>query len=258
MQNNRAKTIKQVSNLLVALSAAFLVAACGGGSGTATDTTTAGATPSPTPTPTPTPTPSATPTLGATPTPTSTPTPVSAPAPAPTPTPTSVYRLVGSYDKTECVFDSSTGLTWEGKPTSGFRVNTNQYTNYDNTTTLQKRIPGVPDTFAMPTLAEVNAATNSMGYVAAVNAISLCGYTNWRLPSFSELMTINIDLGYPYVTYGLAADVAPWFPNSSFGMTWTSTPDPSATYGAQMLNFGAHSGHFIFGRKEVFRVRLVR
>jgi hypothetical protein len=254
MQNNHTKRKNHASTLLMALSAACLVAACGGGSGTATDTTAASTTPTPAPATSTTPTPSATPTA--------TPTPGAAPTPAATPTPTSVYRLVGSYDKTECVFDSSTGLTWEGKPATGFRANTNTFTNYDNTTTLQIRIPGVTDTFAMPTLAEVNAATNSIGYAAAVNAAALCGYTNWRMPTKAELLTINIvangGLGTNGSGFGLDGDVTAWFPNTINGMTWTSTPFQNGVEdGANMVSFGG-SGHFGWGRKSPLKVRLVR
>jgi Protein of unknown function (DUF1566) len=173
------------------------------------------------------------------------------------------FQAVGSNDLTQCVFDSATGLTWEGKPASGFRANTNTFTNYDNTTTLQKRIPGAPDTFAMPTLAEVNAATNSMGYVAAVNATALCGYANWRLPTKIELLTINIvangGLGNDGSGFGIDGDVTAWFPNTSYGKTWTSTPYPYGVEdGANMVNFGSSSGHFGWSRNSPLKVRLVR
>lgn len=248
MQNNHTKTIKQASNLLLALSAAFWVAACGGGSGTATDTPT----PSPTPaaTPTPTPSPAATPTPTPTPSPAATP----SPTPTPTPTPTSVYRLVGSYDKTECVFDSSTGLTWEGKPTSGFRVNTNMYTNFDDVTQLQN---GSSLSSMLPTQAEVDASTNTMGYVNALNAMRLCGYSDWRVPSFSELDSININT-WSIGTPGLVAGVAEWFPNTSLSRTWTSTQVPSTPYGARTLSFGFSTAHFDWARRDTARLRLVR
>jgi Protein of unknown function (DUF1566) len=173
------------------------------------------------------------------------------------------FQAAGANDLTQCVFDSATGLTWEGKPASGFRANTNTFTNYDNTTTLQKRIPGAPDTFAMPTLAEVNAATNSMGYVAAVNAAALCGYTNWRMPTKAELLTINIvangGLGNNGSGGGIDGDVTAWFPNTINGMTWTSTPYPNGVEdAANMVNFGASSGHFGWSRNSPFKVRLVR
>lgn len=172
------------------------------------------------------------------------------------------FQFVGSNDLTQCVFDTTTGLTWEGKPASGFRANINTFTNYDNTTTLQKRIPGAPDTFAMPTLSEVNAATNSIGYVAAVNAAALCGYTNWRMPTKAELLTINKvangGLGNYGSGVGIDGDVTAWFPNTSNGMTWTSTPYPNGVEdGANMVSFGG-SGHFGWGRNSPLKVRLVR
>ncbi len=255
---NNSVSMKQASNLLLALSAAFLVTACGGSGSATTDTTAAAATPTPTPSPaaapTPAPTPAATPSPAATPTPTPAPTPTPTPTPAPTPTPTSVYRLVGSYDKTECVFDSSTGLTWEGKPTSGFRVNTNMYSNYDDVTQLQK---GSSVSAVMPTQAEVDAATNTIGYMNAVNAMSLCGYSDWRVPSFSELDSININT-WSTGTVGLVTGVAEWFPNTSWGRTWTSTQVPSTPYGAKTLSFGYSTGHFDWLRRDTARLRLVR
>ena len=173
------------------------------------------------------------------------------------------FQSVGSNDLTQCVFDSATGLTWEGKPSSGFRANTNTFTNYDNATTLQKGSPGTPSSLAMPTSAEINAATNSIGYVAAVNAAALCGYTNWRMPTYTELLTINKvangGLGNNGSGSGIDGDVTAWFPNTMNGMTWTSTLAPSGTYdGAQMFYFGASSGHFGWTRQSLLKVRLVR
>jgi hypothetical protein len=113
----------------------------------------------------------------------------------------------------------------------------------------------------MPTLTEVNAATNSMGYVAAVNASALCGYTNWRLPTKTELLTINKvangGLGNDGSGVGIDGDVTAWFPNTSNGMAWTSTPDSVYDSGAQMVSFGG-SGHFAMPRQSTFKIRLVR
>jgi hypothetical protein len=172
------------------------------------------------------------------------------------------FQFVGSNDSTQCVFDSATGLTWEGKPSSGFRANTNTFTNYDDTTKLQKGTPGTPSSWVAPTLAEVNASTNSMGYVAAVNASALCGYTNWRLPTKTELLTINKvangGLGNTGSGIGIDGDVTAWFPNTSNGMAWTSTTDPSYDNSAQMVWFGGSSGHFSMPRQSAYKIRLVR
>ena len=45
----------------------------------------------------------------------------------------------GTYTKEECVKDNSTGLIWEGKPTTGTaRLASTKYTNYDSLIALQK------------------------------------------------------------------------------------------------------------------------
>jgi Protein of unknown function (DUF1566) len=172
------------------------------------------------------------------------------------------FQAVGTNDLTQCVFDNATGLTWEGKPASGFRANTNTFTNYDDTTKLQKGTPGTPSSWMMPTLAEVNASTNSIGYVAAVNASAICGYTNWRLPTKTELLTINKvangGLGNDGSGVGIDGDVTAWFPNTSYGMSWTSTSDPLYDSSAQMFWYGGNSGHFAMPRQSPFRIRLVR
>jgi len=94
----------------------------------------------------------------------------------------------GFYARTECVQDNVTGLMWEGKEASGLRAGSNTYTNYDDATQPQKRM-GI-NTFVNPTQDEIDAATNSMGYVAYVNSIALCGHTDWRLPAVDELQSI--------------------------------------------------------------------
>lgn len=81
------------------------------------------------------------------------------------------YSAVGSYDKTECVKDNITGLTWEGKPSSGLRAINNTYTNYGD-----------------------SRNGDAGAYVTAVNATGLCGHTDWRLPTRDELYSL-VDYG---------------------------------------------------------------
>jgi hypothetical protein len=126
----------------------------------------------------------------------------------------------GVYAKTECVKDNITGLTWEGKPTSGLRSNNLTYTNYDSTTKTQKSYAAIP---SYPTQSEIDAATNSVGYKNYVNSIALCGYTDWRLPTvpeFDGLMNIAPDASY-------LDDI--WFPNRFDTEQWTSTDNGSLT-----------------------------
>lgn len=126
---------------------------------------------------------------------------------------TSVQAL-GS-DPGGCVQDNVTGLMWEVKTSDGgLRDKAKVYTNYDSDLTAQK-IDG-----SVPSLAEINAATNSVGFKNSVNTQGLCGFNDWRLPTVDELHSI---LDYGVTDPGPAID-ANWFPNSMGWMYWTASP----------------------------------
>ncbi len=146
------------------------------------------------------------------------------------------YSKVGSYPITDCVKDTATGLIWEGHPTSGFRASSNLHTNYDST------IYG--------TQSQIDAATNSIGYKNAVNASALCGYTNWRLPTETELEGLVLTgVGSPTID-------TTWFPNTGTWY-WTSTPDPySAVYARYVQFYDGSTG--INARYHDAHLRLVR
>ena len=126
------------------------------------------------------------------------------------------YSLVpntsgGTYATTECVKDTSTNLFWEGKPTSGTRAATNTYTNYDDTTKAQKPSGN-------PSAGDLSASNNSRGYVAAVNALALCGFADWRMPTNLELWGLVDSSQSPAINNF-------WFPNTQVANNyWTSTP----------------------------------
>ena len=126
------------------------------------------------------------------------------------------YSLVpntsgGTYATTECVKDTSTNLFWEGKPTSGTRAATDRYTNYDDTTKAQKPSGN-------PSAGDLSANTNSRGYVAAVNALALCGFADWRMPTNLELWGLVDSSQSPAINNF-------WFPNTQVANNyWTSTP----------------------------------
>jgi Protein of unknown function (DUF1566)/Repeat of unknown function (DUF5648) len=139
------------------------------------------------------------------------------------PAPNTGFGLVpnaggGSYDKTECVKDYTTGLVWEGKPALGWR--TEYFTNYTSTTELQKVIGGsafLPKV-TYPSQSDIDASTNSGGFKNAVNSISLCGFNDWRLPTTIELKSlVLIDTNNRWAQIDLY-----WFPYTKAVEYWTS------------------------------------
>jgi Protein of unknown function (DUF1566)/PKD domain len=129
------------------------------------------------------------------------------------------YAAVGSYPLTSCVKDTITGLTWEGKEASGTRAGTNLYTNYRGT---------------YGTAAQISAPSNAASYVTAVNAAVLCGFSNWRLPTRSELQSI-VDYSVSYTGPTIDSE---WFPNThNYCHTWTSSPYMGFSNGDSIINF---------------------
>jgi len=112
------------------------------------------------------------------------------------------YSLVpkaggGNFDITECVKDDLTNLTWEGKPSTGYRSGSNSYTNYGD-----------------------GRAGDVSLYVTQVNSSKLCGHSDWRLPTAYELQSI-IDYGVPPPGPTISSA---WFPNTQQRAYWSSTP----------------------------------
>jgi Protein of unknown function (DUF1566)/Domain of unknown function (DUF5011) len=179
----------------------------------------------------------------------------------------SAANVAEYYDKTECVRQNSTGLIWQGQTAAGtgLRANDQYKTNYDSTTARQKwkgtySGPGgtLSDTldFVAPTAAEVNAATNSVGFKNAVNATNLCGSGAWRLPTKDEL------LGIVKTTEAPTIDNV-WFPNTPlYSAYWTSSPYAGYAYYAWGVYF--YDGYADYDDRgdgdgyDYYLVRLVR
>jgi hypothetical protein len=143
----------------------------------------------------------------------------------------------------KCVSDSTTGLVWEVKTTDGgLHDKNNTYTWYDSTFTAD---PGTQN----------GGTCNGSGcdtekFVAAVNAEQLCGYTNWRMPSLSELQGLAATGSNPTI------DTA-YFPNTKASAFWSGTShatDPSFVW---FVNF--NDGYpDASGKTGADYVRLVR
>lgn len=120
------------------------------------------------------------------------------------------YARVGSYYKQQCVKDQVTGLIWEGKTAKGPRSGRSVYTNWGD-----------------------GRDGDASAYVAYVNGLALCGYTDWRLPTVEELHTL-VDYGKPQG--GVMLDLN-WFVNSPTYRYWTSTKVASSGFGAWHVDF---------------------
>ena len=139
-----------------------------------------------------------------------------------------------------CVQDNNTGLMWEVKTTDGgLRDWTKVYTNYSavyNPASLY------------------GTATDASGFVTAVNAATLCGFGDWRLPTRDELQSI---VDYGVATPGPTVD-ATWFPNTQGDVFWSASPYVVFSPYAWLVSFGNGYVYGQYYRYLTYYVRLVR
>lgn len=118
-----------------------------------------------------------------------------------------------------CTRDNVTGLTWEVKTAGAntdLRYFGHQYSWYSTDATTNGGDAGSTGrNTCNSTLA--GGLCNTQAYVAAVNAAALCGYTDWRLPSYRELTTL-VHGG----TVNPSIDVT-YFPNTPASLFWSSS-----------------------------------
>lgn len=146
-----------------------------------------------------------------------------------------------------CTKDNITGLTWEVKTTSGLRNWTSTYTWYNSDGATNAGNAGT----ASGGTCSGGTGCDTEKFVADVNAAVLCTYTDWRMPTQRELLTL-------VYADGTSPSIDPtYFPNTQASSFWSGSsyiPDPiSAWY----VVFG-DGGAYAFNKTNGNYVRLVR
>jgi len=167
-----------------------------------------------------------------------------------------------------CVKDNVTGLMWEVKTTAGLQKNTNKYTWYNSTGVNDGGNAGTP---AVTPACNTGGACDTEKYVAAVNAMGLCGFTDWRMPTVNELFSIidstqasgnaTIDMAYFPNTPSISnLPLPPWSIPSFYWTATTKKQVPNAAWITQawIVVFGEGGTTTVFGKNGSFGVRLVR
>ncbi len=145
-----------------------------------------------------------------------------------------------------CTRDNVTGLLWEVKLPEGLRGRENTYTWYVPQAAVHGGAPGTPNGGVCS-----DSGCDTDAYVRAVNALGLCGVSDWRVPTRKELLSI-VDNS----RFEPSIDPA-FFPNTEPGHYWSSTPYADQAGSAWHVYF--HYGEVYPGSKSQGQhLRLVR
>lgn len=149
-----------------------------------------------------------------------------------------------------CVKDNVTGLIWEVKERgTSLRNMAHTYTWYNSSGTNDGGNAGTENNGNC--FDSVNCDTEK--YVVQVNAATLCGFSDWRLPTREELRSIS-NLSADTINVSLDAD---YFPNTQGSIYWSSTAVAFESLNAWQFDFyKGRAEHF--DKSYSFYVKLVR
>ena len=117
-----------------------------------------------------------------------------------------------------CTYDNTTGLMWEVKTTLGLRGTAYRYTWYSTNAAING---GGVGTASGTTDCFISGRCDTEKFVQDVNAASMCGHNDWRMPSLRELRgLLRLGATPPLIDNG-------YFPNipiSSNLVYWSGSP----------------------------------
>lgn len=131
-----------------------------------------------------------------------------------------------------CTKDNITGLTWEVKTATNtdLRYSGHTYTWYSSVGTTNGGNAGSTGGNTCNATLPFSLC-NTQAFVAAVNAAALCSYTDWRIPTTRELLTLI------YADGSNPAIDQTYFPNTLAVTFWSGTPGVELLTYARYVNF---------------------
>lgn len=85
-----------------------------------------------------------------------------------------------------CTYDNTTGLMWEVKTTSGLRYSNHYYSWFSSNSATNGGNAGLAAGGSCATVGRCDTEK----FVQDVNASTMCGHDDWRLPTIRELLSI--------------------------------------------------------------------
>ena len=161
-------------------------------------------------------------------------------------------ELSSNATEWSCVKDNVTGLMWEIKRLDGgLHDSTWTYTWYNNNSAQNGGSAGYKNTDTQAACGDDASVCDTDSFVTMVNQAGLCGKTDWRLPTTTELHSLWL-----YGNFDIGIDQS-YFPYMSSGHYWTNDTMSSNTDYAYVL--GITDKQISYGYKASgYSVMLVR